>query len=176
MRGCVIRRGDPHIIGERCYRLDASVSPVERQTTGPDDTQSSGAVLSSRLGSAVEASTSDGRSEPRLREMTVAVPELHGRHSSRCRPPKDFEPGWFECVSCGIEDRDLAEIAESRPWEIGARAVLPDGIEAHIQAIGRDRTMGKHREPTAICRGATDLLRDLRRIKPVHPDQLALPV
>ena len=89
---------------------------------------------------------------------------------------EDFEPGWFECVSCRIEDRDLAEIAESRPWEIGARAVLPDGTEAHIHAIGRDRTMGKHREPTAICRGATYLLRDLRPIKPVHPDQLALPV
>ena len=39
MRGCVIRRGDPHIIGERCFRLDASVSPVERQTTGPDEKQ-----------------------------------------------------------------------------------------------------------------------------------------
>jgi hypothetical protein len=88
----------------------------------------------------------------------------------------DFEPLGFECASCGIEARDLAEIAESRPWEIGARAVLPDGTEAHIEAIGRDRTMGNHREPTAMCGGATYLLRDLRPIKPFHPDQLALPI
>jgi hypothetical protein len=87
----------------------------------------------------------------------------------------DFEPDGFRCSACGIEG-DLDAIAESRPWTIGARALLPDGSEARIQAIGPDRVVGRHREPTAICAGATYLVRDLRTIDPVHAEQLALPI
>jgi hypothetical protein len=87
----------------------------------------------------------------------------------------DFEPSGYRCGACGIA-RDLAAIAKSRPWTIGTRALLPDGTEARIQAIGPDRMIGRHREPTAICAGATYLLRDLRRVDPIHADQLALPI
>ena len=89
---------------------------------------------------------------------------------------EDFEPGGYRCGSCGIEDRDLGNIAESSPWTIGTRAVLPDGTEARVEAIGPDRIMGKHREPTAICAGTVYLVRDLRTIDHVHADQLALQV
>jgi hypothetical protein len=42
----------------------ASVAEFRRETLAPDDTQSSVAVLSSRLVSAVEASVSDGPVRP----------------------------------------------------------------------------------------------------------------
>jgi len=74
------------------------------------------------------------------------------------------------------EDRDLANIAESRAWAIGARALLRDGTEARVQAIGPDRVLGNHCEPTAVCSGAIYLVRELRAIDPLHPRQLVLPV
>ena len=89
---------------------------------------------------------------------------------------EDFEPVGYRCGSCGIEDRDLGNIAESSPWTIGTRAVLPDGTEARVEAIGPDRIMGNYREPTAICADASYLVRDLRTIDHVHADQLALQV
>jgi hypothetical protein len=88
----------------------------------------------------------------------------------------NFEPIGYRWTLCGAAAHDLAEIAQSRPWRIGARAVLPDGTESLIEASGYDRVVGIHREPTAICGGATYLLRDLRAVDSVHPDQLALAV
>jgi hypothetical protein len=87
---------------------------------------------------------------------------------------EDFEPVGYRCSSCGLEDCDLGNIAESSPWTIGARVVLPDETEARVEAIGPDRIVGNHREPTAICAGTTYLLRDLRAIDHVHAYQLAL--
>ena len=88
----------------------------------------------------------------------------------------DFEHVAFRCSACGLEDHDLADVAESQPWTVGARAVLPDETETHIEAIGPDRIMGNHREPTAVCAGATYLVRDLRPIDGIHADRLVLSV
>ena len=88
----------------------------------------------------------------------------------------DFEPSRYRCASCDIDVVDLADLADSRPWAIGARALLPDGTEARVDAIGQDRMVGNHREPTAVCAGATYLLRDLGALDRVHHAQLALPV
>jgi hypothetical protein len=88
----------------------------------------------------------------------------------------DFEPSRYRCASCDVDVFDLADLVDSRPWAIGARAVLPDGTEARVEATGPDRIVGRHREPTAVCAGATYLLRDLRALDRVHPEQLALPV
>jgi hypothetical protein len=85
----------------------------------------------------------------------------------------DFEPSRYRCVLCDVDAFDLADLADARPWAIGARAVLPDGSEARVEAIGPDRIVGRHREPTAVCAGATYLLRDLCALDPLHPEQLA---
>jgi hypothetical protein len=87
----------------------------------------------------------------------------------------DMDVFGYRCAACGREADDLADIAESRPWTIGARALLPDGTEARVEATGPDRVIGRHREPTAICAGATYLLRDLRAVDHVHAEQLAFP-
>jgi hypothetical protein len=87
----------------------------------------------------------------------------------------DMDAFGYRCASCGSETHDLADIAELRPWTIGARALLPDGTEASVEAMGPDRIIGLHREPTAICAGATYLLRHLRAVDHVHVEQLALP-
>jgi hypothetical protein len=86
----------------------------------------------------------------------------------------DMDACGYRCASCGTEAHDLADIAESRPWTLGARALLPDGTEARVETAGRDRIMGNHREPTAVCAGVTYLLRDLRAVDDVHVEQLAL--
>jgi hypothetical protein len=63
----------------------------------------------------------------------------------------DFEPSRYRCAPCDSDDYDLADHADARPWALGARAVLPDGSEARIEAIGPDRIMGRHREPTRFA-------------------------
>jgi hypothetical protein len=88
----------------------------------------------------------------------------------------DMDVFGYLCASCGTEAHDLADIAESRPWTIGARAVLPDGTETRVEAIGPDRIVGNHREPTAVCAGTVYLVRELSAIDHVHANQLALPV
>lgn len=87
----------------------------------------------------------------------------------------DLEPLGYRCASCGIYDHDLTGVAEMRPWEIGARTVLPDGTESRVEAVGPDRVVGNHREPTAVCGGGLYLLRELLPIEPVHPEQLSIP-
>ena len=76
----------------------------------------------------------------------------------------DFEHAGYRCTACGIEAGDLTDIAEPVRGRFGSRALLPDGTEARIQAIGPERMVGRHREPTAICAGATYLVRNLRPI------------
>jgi hypothetical protein len=88
----------------------------------------------------------------------------------------DFELIGYRCTLCGAGTYDFADLAEGRPWMIGARAVLPDGTETIVVGAGPDRILGSHREPTAICAGATYLLRELQGVDSVHPDQLAFVV
>jgi hypothetical protein len=89
---------------------------------------------------------------------------------------EDFQPTVYRCTWCGAAAYDFADVAVGRPWTIGARAVLPDGTAAIIEAAGPERIMGNHREPTAICAGAAYRVRDLVAVESIHPDQLAFVV
>jgi hypothetical protein len=89
---------------------------------------------------------------------------------------EDFEPIGFRCAFCGTGADELGDIAAGQPWAIGARAVLPDGTQAIIEAVGPEWILGSHREPTAVCAGAVYRVRDLRAVDSIHPDQLAFVV
>jgi hypothetical protein len=81
---------------------------------------------------AARSSNTEPRSSLPVPAEVGFEPEAIEHETTRSRgcPFDDFEHLMYRCRDCGSEGYHLDDIAECRPWEVGARAFLPDGTEA----------------------------------------------